>query len=105
MKLIFYDFDIFWFSQCYNILPNKKWIAVFKFLFFFSTLTVYTYFKVFSIDNRDFFYSFRVIFSICITLDSYWIVGFLIYEFLKTCCPPYQFLEYRSLIFASECKE
>lgn len=57
MKLIFYDFDIFWFSQCYNILPNKKWIAVFKSLFF-STLTVYTYFKVFSIDNRDFFLQF-----------------------------------------------
>lgn len=99
MILIFFDsVSVITFFQIKNELLSSN-------LFFFSTLTVYTYFKVFSIDNRDFFYSFRVIFSICITLDSYWIVGFLIYEFLKTCCPPYQFLEYRSLIFASECKE
>lgn len=100
MILIFFDsVSVITFFQIKNELLSSN-------LSFFSTLTVYTYFKVFSIDNRDFFfYSFRVIFSICITLDSYWIEGFLIYEFLKTCCPPYQFLEYRSLIFASECKE
>lgn len=61
MILIFFDsVSVITFFQIKNEL-----------LSFFSTLTVYTYFKVFSIDNRDFFYSFRVIFSICITLDSY----------------------------------
>lgn len=65
MILIFFDsVSVITFFQIKNELLSSN-------LFFFSTLTVYTYFKVFSIDNRDFFYSFRVILSICITLDSY----------------------------------
>lgn len=56
MKLIFLAFDIFLFSQCYYILTNKKLNCCLQ-IYFFSTLTVYTYFKFFSIDNRDYFFT------------------------------------------------
>lgn len=49
MILIFFDsVSVITFFQIKNELLSSN-------LFFFSTLTVYTYFKVFSIDNRDFF--------------------------------------------------
>lgn len=52
MILIFFDsVSVITFFQIKNELLSSN-------LFFFSTLMVYTYFKVFSIDNRDFFLQF-----------------------------------------------
>lgn len=52
MILIFFDsVSVITFFQIKNELLSSN-------LFFFSTLTVYIYFKVFSIDNRDFFLQF-----------------------------------------------
>lgn len=71
MKLICYVFDILiLFSQCYKILTNKKFNCCLQ-IFFFSTLTVYTYSKIFQFITGIIFCSFRVIINICITLDSY----------------------------------
>lgn len=51
MILIFFDsVSVITFFQIKNELLSSN-------LSFFSTLTVYTYFKVFSIDNRDFFFT------------------------------------------------
>lgn len=53
MILIFFDsVSAITFFQIKNELLSSNLSS------FFSTLTVYTYFKVFSIDNRDFFLQF-----------------------------------------------